>query len=519
MTILNLNTLLFKDALEQTISNPISSHCWHRLKDCYQKMDDERLKQLMTNHLQAQTPRSGVAGFLRATWLFSMLNSDSHLIEAGHIIQTIDPRDTDRLTAYLAFVWAIMLKKVNDRAGIIRFANDACLPDVLQILRQSLIQRCTERLVKRKIDKIKKVAIIMPSINGYPHAPTAMALDQARVLIDQEIQVALFTCHDTFIPDMQHFFGAGEKILRDIFNFVDWGSHCLPGITLYQGSEQFSVMRRWIDMLTHIKHFDPDLVMSIGFYSPLIASVYESRPTLALNVHSVAPLDKVDVWLCASAEDAGKTHKQWGEDLSSGIGWHHPYRIKRKQNMSKLSRQDLALSLSSVVLISIGFRLEDEISGAWALNMNQVLKSYPHIIWLLVGGAGKIPVALSQTPTSQVKAMATQTDIAALFQCCDIYVNPPRIGGGFSVAEAMAEGLPVVTYNDSDGGVKVGDVAASSDEEYFAKLVALINDIELRKETGKTMQTIFSNTLDLDKSGPSLLGAYDLALECFMKRS
>jgi len=519
MSEIHIHTLLLRDAATQTIANPGASHCWHRLKDYYLQVDNELVKKELVEYLLLQTPDEGVAGFLRSTWLASMLNDDTHLAAAGRILQGIAPLDPDRLVAFLVFAWARILGHVNNRTAFSQAIRDAYFPEILHKLERHLSQLVTVRPLARKIERIQKVAIITPYLSSYPHAPTSMTLHQARILIEQGIEVALFSCLDLTVPGMPHLLGAGESTTMGAFDVAKWGPQCPPEIAIYQGAECFSVIGRWGDMLTHVATFDPDLVMSVGFYSPLVAPLFEARPVLGLNIHSVAPLNAVDVWLCASPEDAGKTHAEWGGYLANSIGWHHPYRVRRKPTTSAVSRQELALPETALVLISAGYRLEMEIDGAWAARMIELLKSHPHVTWLLVGGKGTMPHALEQMPPQQVRVLCEQDNMPAVFQCCDIYVNPPRMGGGFSVAEAMAEGLPVVTYSDSDGGCKVGGSAVLNDTDYFSKLAALIVSADMRRQEGTAMQTLFSTTLDLDKSGPSLLAACDLALQRFTGRT
>jgi hypothetical protein len=515
----HIHTLLLQDAAAQIIANPSASHCWLRLKNYYQQIDNAPVKKELIAHLRMLTPDVGVAGFLKATWMVSILDDDSLLAEAGQITQDITPLDPDRLIAFMAFSWARILKHIHNRTAFSQAIRDAFFPEIVHKLGQHLRQQSTIRPPVRKIEYIKKVAIITPQLSNYPHAPTGMVLNQARILIEQGMTVALFSCLDFAAPGMMHLLGAGESITMGAFEADKWGSQCLPGITIYESVECFSMMGRWTNMLLHVAAFDPDLVMSVGFYSPLIAPLYEVRPVLGLNVHSVAPLDPVDVWLCASPEDAGELHTEWGNGLSNGFGWYHPYRVRRKQTVTALSRQELALPEESLILISVGYRLDIEIGGAWAGRMIDLLRDNPQVIWLLVGDKNTMPPALEHAPPRQVRAFCGRNDIPALFQCCDIYINPPRMGGGFSVAEAMAEGLPVVTYGDSDGGCKVGSTAVNSDADYFSKLAALLVSTDLRGQEGAAMQALFSSTLDLEASSPSLLAACDYALQCFSLRT
>ena len=80
--------------------------------------------------------------------------------------------------------------------------------------------------------------------------------------------------------------------------------------------------------------------------------------------------------------------------------------------------------------------------------------------------------------------MGYQEDVLAVNECCDVYLNPRRIGGGTSGAAALYKGLPVVTLNYGDVGVGAGEdfhvkdyedmyhqvVRYSKDKEYYARM-------------------------------------------------
>jgi glycosyltransferase involved in cell wall biosynthesis len=101
--------------------------------------------------------------------------------------------------------------------------------------------------------------------------------------------------------------------------------------------------------------------------------------------------------------------------------------------------------------------------------------------------------------------------MAAVLSVCDIYVNPPRMGGGFSVAEAMAAKLPVLAFGGSDGGDKVGALALADSGAYMERLAALTENSALRSEMGHALHARFVERFDLEASGPSLIGACELA--------
>lgn len=53
-------------------------------------------------------------------------------------------------------------------------------------------------------------------------------------------------------------------------------------------------------------------------------------------------------------------------------------------------------------------------------------------------------------------------DALAVIECCDLYVNPKRSGGGSSASEALYKGIPVVTLPN-------GDVSIAAGSEFWVK--------------------------------------------------
>lgn len=52
--------------------------------------------------------------------------------------------------------------------------------------------------------------------------------------------------------------------------------------------------------------------------------------------------------------------------------------------------------------------------------------------------------------------LGKQMDALAVIECCDLYVNPKRSGGGSSASEALYKGVPVVTLSSGDVSVAAG---------------------------------------------------------------
>jgi glycosyltransferase involved in cell wall biosynthesis len=192
---------------------------------------------------------------------------------------------------------------------------------------------------------------------------------------------------------------------------------------------------------------------------------------------------------------------------------YHPWRVKRSRKQWPVTRAELGLGAAAVVWVTAGFRLAHEIKPEWADRMLHLMSRHPDVVWLVIGGEGKLPQALQQAAPGRVRALATRSDLSGILRICDIYVNPPRMGGGLSVAEAMAESLPVVSRAGSDGGDKAGELALPDMATYMERLAALTENPALRAETGQALRRRFDEHFDLDASGPALLAACRQAAE------
>jgi glycosyltransferase involved in cell wall biosynthesis len=258
--------------------------------------------------------------------------------------------------------------------------------------------------------------------------------------------------------------------------------------------------------------------MFVGLSSPLMAPLYAARPVLGLGIHAVSPMAPVDAWLAADAARAGCASNEWGDALPPAFGHYHPFRVRLGPAAAPVTSEQLGMAPGQLAMITAGARLADEITGTWAARMRETLERHPQLVWVLVGGAGALPPALATANPAQLRLLPHRTDLRSVMRCCGLYANPNRLGGGLSVAEAMAEGLPVLAFAGADGGSKLGGMALAGEQAYFDQLEALLASPALRAQTGAAMQAHFHVALDLDQSGPSLLRACELAVERFRMR-
>ena len=138
-----------------------------------------------------------------------------------------------------------------------------------------------------------------------------------------------------------------------------------------------------------------------------------------------------------------------------------PFTFSFKPQQDHYTRADLTLPEEKFLVATVGWRLDDEITGAYLKMLEEAVGEEPAIHVVFVGRFHRFGEALAGYPVLQAHAtnLGEQQDVLAVLECMDLYVNPARSGGGSSAAEALSKGLPVVT-------LPVGDVAVAAGETF-----------------------------------------------------
>ncbi len=507
---------LLLDALDRTLKEPGCAWRWHAMMAFWQDTRDDQARASVLDVLEKMSEADARTDVLRLTFL-ACATADSRFESAAALkVLQLDPADPDRLAAYMAFQWLSALQYMEERSAFIAALSAGRVPEMAERLMRDAASLLPPGFKLRIPDDVRRVAVVAPYIGHQYHTPSTMAVEQCAILAREGCEVHLFTAQELMPPDASQFRGDGRELMLPPFDATVWGRLLPAGARMTVSDQRFSLPGRWRNLLPAMAEFDPDVVLLVGLFSPLAAALYGVRPVVGLSVNSVAPIAPVDVWLSANA--AAERRASWGKIFPEAQVAFHPYRLRRSRRQYALTRAQFGFADSAVILITAGFRLEHEIKADWADRMLQLMEHHPQVVWLLVGGAGKLPTALAKAPANRVRVFATRDDVPGMLRISDIYVNPPRMGGGISVAEAMAEGLPVVSLTGSDGGDKAGEQALTGHDAYVERLAALIEDPAMRRDLGAAMRRRFDERFDLDASGPALLAACRQAAELSRER-
>lgn len=500
---------LLLDALDRTLKEPQCAWRWHGLMAIWGDTRDEATRQSVLAVLRNVPEGDARTDILRLTFLARATGESRFETAAAVRVLAAAPGDPDRLAAFMAYQWLSALQNLEGRADFTAALSAGRVPEMAVRLTQNASRTIPPGFPPRAPDRIQRIAVVLPYVGHQFHTPSVMAVEQCAVLAREGRQVRMFSAQELMPPDALLFRGDGRDLKLPPLNAQAWQNLLPAGVGMTISDTRFSLEGRWRNLMPILAGFDPDVVLLVGLYSPLAAALHTVRPVVGISVNTVPPIAPVDVWLTGDPALGGRD--TWGAIFPPPLPVFHPWRVKRMKHPPQVTRTELGLDEKTVIWVTAGFRLEHEIKGEWASRMLQLLSRHPRVVWLLIGGEGMLPHALLSAPAGRVRALATRNDLPGIFRCADVYVNPPRMGGGFSVAEAMAEGLPVTAFAGSDGGDKVGDPTLPDMNAYMERLATLTENPGMRKETGETLRQRFAEHFDVDASGPALLAAFQQA--------
>jgi len=512
---------LLLDALDRVLKEPQCALRWHNLLAIWHGTADRAARRSALDVLEGLPDNDARNDVLRLTFLARATGESRFENAAATRAMAAEPNEPDRLAALMAYQWLSSLQNIEERSAFVAALTAGHVPEMAGRLMQDAGRLLPPGFAPRAADRIRRVAVVAPYIGHQFHTPSVMAVEQCAVLAREGLQVRIFSAQELRPPDAALYRGDGQELVLPSLDAKAWANILPSGVGMTISDARFSLPGRWRNLMPTLAEFNPDVVLLVGLYSPLAAALYAVRPVVGISVNSVAPISPLDVWLTADPDADRK--QAWGKAFPPPLPIFHPWRVRRPPKQADVTRAQLGIDDAAVIWITAGFRLEREIRTDWANRMLQLMALQPRVVWLLVGGEGKLPEALQHAPPGRVRALATRNDLPGILRRSDIYVNPPRMGGGFSVAEAMAEGLAVTAFAASDGGDKVGELALTDMDTYVERLATLTDDPELRAATGASLRRRFDERFDIEASGSALLAACrqasTLAAERFTKSS
>lgn len=291
------------------------------------------------------------------------------------------------------------------------------------------------------------------------HAPTLMTLETAYTLHKYfHYDIELFTCtSNRLIPSYLWISTQG-------MNFNGDKNMQIPYKDTILSARQYPLascsLKDYEQMLHHIYRQNPLFVLNIGVNSPIADLPRIFTTVVNLNTVTKAPISEADIFIrCMKLDSNLETLYQ--NELSP-----HQAQIFMQQNFPAVylstgehyTRETLHLPTQQFLICLVGNRLDGEISPVFLQFMLDILQNNSKIDFVIIGNTTELNKHFENTPFDhRIHYLGYCPDLMAVYPALDLYLNPERVGGGWSSAIALRAGLPVVTLPNCDVAYNVSE--------------------------------------------------------------
>lgn len=390
-----------------------------------------------------------------------------------------------------------------------------------------------EKVAVRSLPKRKEKHILIHVVQllSLQHSPTLCALNYAKYLKkfypDYKIKIFVEDIFRFKPAEIQFPYAFGSALSASVSE-VHHAFLQGTDIAIYYSDHSKSRTERIKEDLKQVYKFAPEYI--VGFstvFSIVRGFLYKDYPIVDITLGGLSNSQYADVFLHSyeqayMEQECGKYNyslKNLAEgrivQMQSGLSFIESHKI--------LKRSDYNISKNDFVMITVGNRLDGEVSDRFIDMIHSFMNNKPDVKWIIVGRASlpylrKKYAALME---QQVIFIDYQKELAALYQICDVFVNPFRQTGGYSGAMAMSQGLPVVTLNElSDVMVYTGVENSVTDEaEYVTELNRLYKDVDYRIAKGNLMKQRIEEKFSFRIAIDDLVECFEKASQEFSKRT
>lgn len=306
------------------------------------------------------------------------------------------------------------------------------------------------------VEKNKDIVVVM-SIqylsNG--HAPTKTIIERCKTLKQMGKRVYFINTTEQYeIYEYVPFFGIKSgKVLEEYYEkkYMDMNGVNIP---FYQINREQKITEKYYDIISLINKIKPEYILSIGTGSIIADLCAYSVPCaeMALTFSTVPHTENCIPIIGRKMSCEEKKHLKYDVIESR-------FTFELKKQTEKFTRKQFDIPEDRFVLVVIGIRLDYDISDKLLKMLSDLCWHNVYIVFAGVYGRYEKDTEKYHDLRENSKFIGYCNDILALMDVCDLYVNPDRVGGGFSIIEAFYKGVPGVY-------LKKGDVFTAGGEEF-----------------------------------------------------
>lgn len=354
-------------------------------------------------------------------------------------------------------------------------------------LKRKIHLQMTERLIKEagiiknyisvEQREKKKVVIITNQLLNVLHAPSRIVCEVCTILQKYYgFEVLLIVgIEEMSYERMEQFWFEPMamnyiKELNGNFLINPFGEK-IKGYQIILSRDNIQQLKALVNSITQIKPIFSWYIGGISLISEILTGITTTIAMPCTNGYAVSEANVMLHYLNSGSDEVKKAEEYIDKKGQKRV--HLDMQIDHKAAFKgSLTKKDLGLPEESFVIVIAGNRLDAEITEEFVKIMEQIIEIDKQICFAIIGNLDKIEEIFNPAVFHhKIFLLGYQKDFIEVLNVMDLFLNPPRKGGGGGAVRAIAVGVPVITLGDCDVATTVGKEFVCETEEEIIELV------------------------------------------------
>lgn len=360
----------------------------------------------------------------------------------------------------------------------------------------------------------KLVMVTTQQFLSLSHAPTKATMERAVMLAVMGKQVVVVNTAETYggrYEDVQRALTPNYNTGLNGAEYITYQGIDIPFLQFPPGMPDAQNAELFYQYVRELK---PSYIVNIGANSLMVDGCTAMIPVL--NINTVAaevacthatrqvmgrPVTREDKSLLRCI---GKS----AEDVLVG---RFTFELKPQEHVYR--RDMLGIPEDAFVLTVVGNRLAEELDEAFWAMLTECLKQGAFLA--IIGELSSYEALCNKYEVLKCSSrlLGVQEDLQAAMECCNLYVNPRRLGGGTSALYALHKGIPLVTWNEGDVSLGAGKVFCVKDYTHMQReIIRYMHDEEYYSQMSQKARERAEYMLDSQSAFSELIGEFERTL-------
>lgn len=360
----------------------------------------------------------------------------------------------------------------------------------------------------------RKKTIVLAAIQIlYPkHAPTKKMIDFCRFFTEFGYSVKVFVCFHPGKTSRDSIFWHGavemnNAIKETTFFEYDTGTEKIKGYNAVLHPQNFiQTLRETVGMIWDEK---PEFVFEIGEETMLAGLCSHFTTTVTLGMTKALPVtvSPIVAYFFDYLEEERENYISILGENQQMVNLKHysdaiePLGVSKEKRQSQ--KKSLGIPIDAFVVLIVGNRLDEEVTEEFWGILLEILEIDPKVVLLFIGDCPKLQGrAAGECCEGRMFFSGYAENFRETILAGDLFLNPPRQGGGTGAAYAILEEIPVITLGNCDVESSVGkEFVCCSQEEMPSFVYRYFSETEFMEQKKEACRKRVEEKKNVDSIG------------------